>query len=306
MPPTDQALRECPHCGARVSLPAGRISEMCSFCDTPLVAWDGHQEPVDRVAPFVLDRRQANQRLRQHLRGHTWAPTRLKRLDPEDLHGVLVPFYCYDADARSRYSARVGIYWYRTETYTVVVNGKTQIRTRTVRETEWFPTSGTHVASYRDHLVSGSRGLPEAESNELEPFDLGLARPFAPGLVAGWPAELPDVTHAEARQVATQELAGLENSAIGKFLPANTYADVKNDTTMDVGEVRLVLLPVYTATYKHKGKEMRLLVNGQTGEVVGKVPRSWVKITLAIVIPLLLLLGAAACAGIIAMIVDTL
>jgi hypothetical protein len=302
----DSQLRACPHCGAHVSLPPGQLSQACAFCDSPLVAWDGEQEPVDLVAPFVLDQRQAAQRLKTHLKSSFWAPGKIRRLDPDDLRGVLVPFYCYDATAHSSYRGRVGIYWYRTETYTTYVNGKLQTRTRTVRETEWHPVSGTHVASYDDHLVSGSQGLPEHEANELEPFDLGQARPFNPGLVAGWPAELPDVSHSQAAQTANQELAELENAAIRSFLPGNETGDIKNHTEMEVSDVRLVLLPVYMAAYKHKGKALRLLVNGQTGEVVGAIPRSWVKITLAVLLAISVLVGAVLCGGGLAAIIGSL
>jgi hypothetical protein len=303
---TDSQLRACPHCGAHVSLPPGQLSQTCAFCDSPLVAWDGKREPVDLVAPFVLDQRQAAGRLKNHLKSSFWAPGKIRRLDPEDLRGVLVPFYCYDATAHSSYRGRAGIHWYRTETYTTVVNGKVQTRTRTVRETEWHPISGTHVASYDDHLVSGSTGLPEVEANELEPFDLGQARPFDPGLMAGWPAELPDVNHTQAEATANAELAELENAAIRGFLPADEVAQIDSHTDMEVSDVRLVLLPVYTATYKHKGEPMRLLVNGQTGEVVGELPKSWFKIVMAVLLVLSLLGGAVLCGGLIAAVIGSL
>jgi len=208
--------------------------------------------------------------------------------------------------AHSSYRGRVGIYWYRPEPYPTIVNGKVQTRTRTVRETEWHPVSGTHVASYDDHLVSGSQGLPEDEANELEPFDMGQARPFDPGLVAGWPAELPDITHAQAKSTANQELADLENAAIRSFLPADEAGNIQNQTQMEVSDVRLVLLPVYMAAYKHKGKAMRLLVNGQTGEVVGSIPKSWFKIVMVVLLVLAVIAGAVLCGGLVAAIVGSL
>ena len=42
-----------------------------------------------------------------------------------------------------------------------------------------------------------------------------------------------------------------------------------------------MLLPVWIAAYRYHGKAFQFLVNGQTGEVVGKAPWSIVKITLA-------------------------
>ena len=42
--------------------------------------------------------------------------------------------------------------------------------------------------------------------------------------------------------------------------------------------MELVLLPVWIATFRHREEVWRLLVNGQTGEVVGQAPRDPKKI----------------------------
>ena len=270
----------CPQCAAQVCLPPGRISDSCSFCEAPLVAADRVAvEPVDRVAPFVLDNIQAAGRLRTHLAGSWLAPETVRTsATPEALEAVLVPFWVYQATARSRWTARIGIWWYRTETYTVVVDGKTQTRTRQVKETEWFPTGGTHVATYVDHLVSGSRGLPEHEANALEPFDLGKSRSYSPAMLAGLIAEQPSVDHQQARRTASEELTALEHRAIRSFLPGDEYAGLENQTQTELSDVELVLLPVWIATFRHREEVWRLLVNGQTGEVVGQAPRDPKKI----------------------------
>ncbi len=70
-----------------------------------------------------------------------------------------------------------------------------------------------------------------------------------------------------------------------------------NQTSVTVESVRLLLLPVWIATYRHQGAVFRLLVNGQTGEVVGQVPRSNAKIALAVTLALLLALSCAGCLG---------
>lgn len=284
---SDQArLSQCPSCGASVTLPPEVVADRCVFCESPLVAGsEGGSEHADAVAPFLLDREGAASKLHGFLQGQWLAPKDVRAADrPADLHGVLVPFWVHDADARSRWSANVGIYWYRTETYWVTVtrDGKTtrEMRTRQVQETEWFPTSGTHAATYSDQLVSGSKGLPEAEANALEPFDLGNALPYDARLLAGWVAERPTLDRRHAEEVARQELAQRENRAIAAFLPGDTHRKVQNQTDIDVSDVRLVLLPVWIATYRWRDTVHRLLVNGQTGEVVGTVPKAWAKVIL--------------------------
>lgn len=294
------SARRCSACGATVRVPEGKRAATCAFCDSALVDDDAQQlAPVDRVVPFVVPRDRAGRLLKAFLAGQWFAPESVRRAsDPSALDDVLVPFWVYDAVARTTFSARVGIHWYRTETYTVTVNGKRQTRTRQVRETEWFPLEGSHVRQWFDHLVSASKGLAESEANALEPYDLGASLPYAPALVAGVAAEQPTIPRAVAEQVARKELGELERRVIASsHLPGDTSADLRTSTDSTLEEPRLVLLPVWIAAVRTPQGTLRLLVNGQTGEVVGEVPRSWVKIGVAVAVVLGTILSIVLCLG---------
>lgn len=286
--------KQCSGCGAVVELPAGLVAARCSYCDSPLVDATRASAAVDRVAPFRLVRSAAEQRLRAYLADKLFAPGAVRRLrvDARRLRGVLVPFWRYDGVVRSRYQARVGLHYHETETYRDA-SGKR--RTRQVRKTEWFELSGTAARRVQDHLVSASTGLPEAESNALEPFDLGWARPFDPRWVAGFEAELPSVDRGDANRTAREELTQLERRRVEReLLPGdeNSVADIRSDVAIEGRE--LVLLPVWTSCFLHRGKPFRLLVNGQTGEVAGKVPLSAWKIGAVVVAGLAVLVGLVA------------
>lgn len=298
------AIRQCPSCGASVEVDASVLATSCAFCDSPLVDGSGESEPVDRVAGFIVPKERAAGLLRAYLQGKWLAPEAVRHAArPEALDAVLVPFYAFDALARTDWSARIGIDWYRTETYTEWEDGKAVTRTRQVRETEWFPLSGTHARQWKDHLVSASRGLPEAEANELEPFDLGKARPFAPELTAGLIAEHPTIPHAEAEDVARNELSRLEAKVIGGgLLPGDHYSGLSTDTRIAVDGVRLVLLPVWIAAFRTPKGPLRLMVNGQTGEVVGRVPRSAAKVGCLVAVVLVILVAILFSASIVALI----
>ena len=293
-------FRRCSACGSGLEVPATLRATTCAFCDSALVdAAADATEPVDRVVPFSIDQRQAGERLGAFLAGRWFAPESLRRASaPDELNGVLIPFHVFDAVARTRFSARIGVYWYRTETYVVVVNGRTQARTRQVQETEWFPLEGTHVRQWFDHLVSASRGLPEAHANALEPFDLGEALPYAPSLLAGQVAERATVPKGEAATTARSELAQLEQRVIAStHLPGDTHSGLSSETLSELDAPRLVLLPVWIAVVQGPKGPIRLLVNGQTGEVVcDAIPTSWWKVGLVVALVLLVL-------GIVAMVV---
>ncbi len=258
---------------------------------------DADREPVDQVVPFEIARERAGALLAGFLQDQWLAPESVRKASrPSELQSVLVPFYVYDALARTDFSAQIGIYWYRTETYTTVVDGKTVTRTRQVKETDWHGFSGSHARRWFDHLVSASRGLPEAEANALEPFDMGRAIPFAPAATAGVAAEHPTVPKESAQATAAEELRQLEHRAISAgHLPGDTHSGLKSQTRVEVEGIRLVLLPVWIAAFDGPKGVIRLLVNGQTGEVIGDVPRSWWKIGCSIfaLIALALAIGSA-------------
>jgi hypothetical protein len=274
------SAKRCSQCGATVEVDDKAYAATCAFCESALVDTATASEPPDRVVPFTVDRNRAGILLKEWLAGNWLAPETLRKaVRPDDLRAVFVPFYAYDATARSSYSCRIGVYWYRTETYTTSVNGKTQVRTRQVRETEWSPLAGSYVAQWFDHLVSASRGLPEIEANQLEPYDLGRAVGFSVEQTAGIAAEIPTVPHEEAASVAKKEVDLLQKRKIeASHLPGDTHSDLVTSTALEVGRVQLLLLPVWISVYPGPSGAVRVLVNGQTGEVVGAIPRSGWKI----------------------------
>lgn len=289
-------IRTCQNCGATVQLATEALSTRCAFCDSPLVESESAAEPVDRVVPFLLERSQAASRLGKHLAQQWLAPEPIRRAArPDELRPAFVPFYAYDALTRTGWSAGIGIYWHRQETYTTTENGKTVTKTRTVRETEWHDLDGTHAGQWFDHLVSASQGLPEDEANALEPFDLGRSKPFAAALVAGIDAELPTLDHGAAQATAQRELHERAEAAIAaEHLPGDTHRSLQCQTDLQLEAVRLVLLPVWIAGVDTPRGRLRLLVNGQTGEVVGAVPVSVPKVVGLVAGGLLFVLGGIA------------
>ena len=59
-----------------------------------------------------------------------------------------------------------------------------------------------------------------------------------------------------------------------------------------------MLLPIWISAYRYQKKVFRFLVNGQTGEVVGKAPWSWVKIGLVVLLVLALIAGIVIAANV--------
>ena len=275
---------DCPNCGAQVDVPQEIGSTNCAFCDSPVVVNNFvSTQSIDILIPFLLSKKQASRRLAKFLASRFLTPKALKKKAPDMLKGVLTPFWVCQAEARSHYSADIGIHWYETVTYTTTENGQTVTKTRQELRTDWHSLQGTHVQEYTDHLVCSSVGLTEEETNRIEPFDLGKALRFSPELLAGWLSEIPTRTVEEMQHVARQEIQSNEGTAIAAFLPGDVSKNIHHQTEVNISNVQFALLPIWIATYKYKGEVLRLLVNGQTGAVNGQLPTDHAKIAFIVV-----------------------
>jgi hypothetical protein len=215
----------------------------------------------------------------------------------EKLKGVYLPFWSFSMLARSRWSAHIGEYWYRTETYTTTENGKTVTKTRTVRETEWWPLSGNHHRYYSHYLVSGSRGLSQHEADRIKPFHLAALKRYEPYYLAGWLNEEYSIEREEGLSVCQQEFHRREQQNVAALLPGDTRRGLQVDTHFSDINSDLTLLPVYLLSYRYRDKLYRFMVNGQTGKMAGDKPVSWRKIALAVVVGLVVIGGLAALVG---------
>lgn len=289
----------CSNCAAEITADESARSLTCPFCDSNYVrdfcpSISQRQEP-EFVIGFAVTPDQAQAKFRSWLRDGSWfRPGDLvvnSKIDK--MRGVYLPLWCFSMKAESSWTARIGEYWYRTETYTVRVNGKTETRTRTVRETEWNWLSGAHHYYHTGYLVSGSKGLPQSEADSIMPFHLGSMQRYRPEFLAGWLSEEYSISRDAAHELAKQEFLRREQMRVAQFLPGDTHTGLSVNTQFALLETDLVLLPIYLLSYQYKGRLYRFLLNGQTGVVSGERPISAMRVVLAVLVLAALLALAA-------------
>ncbi|MCA8960853.1 MAG: hypothetical protein KDC38_10085 [Planctomycetes bacterium] len=263
-------------------------STVCPFCASPTVVERPTEERPDPVfvVGFTLDREHATQKVLSWIRRRgPFAHSGLKSAAVQETRGVYLPAYLYGAVADSSYSAQIGENYTETETYTTTdAKGNRVTRTRTVTKTEWRPLSGTHACYLVDVIVTASKGLPNQELESIEPFDLGGIRPYDPALFSGWIAEEPSLDEAECRRLAHQEGRDEIQRRLRRFMPGDSCRDLEFRTEVRDEILHLISLPIwiFAVRYAADRPPIRLLVNGQTGKVAGKVPWSVGKILLAV------------------------
>lgn len=288
----------CRHCGAELQLQPGLRTATCPYCASPSVI-ERPPSPERPAVEYVLGlsrpEAEVRARVKQWLRGRSlFAHSGVKRATVDELKGLYVPAYLFSAEAHTRYEARIGEDYLVTERYsTTDSQGRSVTRSRTRTETEWYGLQGERAEYLQDVLVTASRGLSNAELEALEPFELRQLQRYSPALVAGWLAEEPAVGPAEGAAQAGVECRALVEQRLARFLPGDRSRDLDFETRLSNEALSLVLLPVWVSALRYDPERppLRVLVNGQTGKVVGKMPLSPLKIALAVG-ALLLALGA--------------
>ena len=276
----------CPNCAAQVELAGAEHAANCPFCATPFVADTGEHRHIKprAILPFALDERAAKQAMSEWL-GRLWfAPSGLQDYARKGrkMEGIYVPFWTFDADTRSSYRGERGQVYY--ETRSVTRDGK-RVQER-VQRVRWYPASGRVNRFFDDVLVLASKSLPKRFTDALEPWDLAELVPYSPEYIAGFRAEGYSIDiedgFVEARTQMDRVIARDVRFDIGGDRQRVHHIDAKvSDVTF-----KHILLPVWLAAYKYRGKSYRFVVNARTGRVQGERPYSTWKIAVAIVLGL--------------------
>jgi hypothetical protein len=279
----------CGQCGASLAFEGVR-TQTCPYCASPNFVErprSAGQPDPSFVVTFTGDAEVARRRLDAWLGNRTlFADTALKNAKVEDLRGVYLPAYLYSAVARSDYTAQIGEHYTETETYTTTENGKTVTKTRTVTRTEYRSLAGRHVGYVTDVIVSASGGLTNDELQRVEPYDMKQLRRFTPALVTGWIHEEYARSADDCRRLSRGEAVDDVGSRLRRFMPGDSYSDLAWRTSVDWESLDPILVPVWVFALRYRGDKppLRVVINGQTGKVSGKVPLSWWKVTIGIVL----------------------
>ncbi len=276
----------CEQCGAETTLDPNVTADTCPFCDTPFVQTAVSQRIVKPQAllPFRVTREEAQAAFRKWIRGLWFAPNDVKRYArrEERLAGMYIPHWTYDAVTTTAYTGQRGEYYYVSETYTAIENGKPVTRRRQVRKTRWYPASGVVHNRFDDVLVCASNSLPRKYITALEPWDLEALTPYDDAYLSGFRAESYSVDLEMGFGIAASRMEPVIDATIRQDIGGDTQRILSKRTRYDDITFKHLLLPVWISAYRYRDRVYRFMINARTGEVQGERPWSWVKITLAV------------------------
>lgn len=272
---------KCESCGAETVADKHATAVICAYCGSSHVLNVKQTAGIkpEGVIPFKIDRNKAQELSSTWFKRRWLAPNDLKLLyQSEKLQPVYVPYWTYDADTYSTYTGEGGQNYY----VTVERDGKKyqELRVR------WYRVNGRINRFFDDVLVNASSNYNDSLMNAVEPFHTGALKSYTPEYLSGYTAERYSKGVKSCFETAKMKMQSvLVSDATTQILKRYDQARfVQVSTQYSNVTYKHVLLPVWSAYYDYKGKKYQYLVNGQTGEVQGDAPYSWVKITLIIIL----------------------
>ena len=292
---TEKKSVKCESCQAISIFDPDRAAQRCDFCGSPaIVPMDDLTDLItpQSVLPAVIAATQVRDQLRAWYGSRWWAPTKLKRAALTDqLHGIYLPYWTFDAHVDAHWTAESGYYYYTTETYRGS-DGKTA--TRQVRHTRWENSAGELAHFFDDDAVPGTVGVHTTLLRQVEPFPtLKDLKPYEPAYVRGWTVERYQIDLRQASQTSRQQMDEVIHQLCEREVPGDTRRNLQVGSVYQGRTFKHILVPVWLATYTYGAKSFQVVVNGYTGKMAGEHPLSWVKIAFAILAALLVVLVVA-------------
>jgi|GEM_PF-3185886 len=260
----------CESCGARLMMYGSNATKVCSFCGKQSIIFDEVKNELrpDSIIPFKITEEHALRLIQKEYgdkKRRRYMSLKVDDISVEDIRGVYVPFWLYTGYVR------------RFVTYGWSESGKhhTYHRTNTYE----------NEAEYECVPHDASLSLDNDMSKYLEPFNMKERVPFKPEYIAGYYADIYDVPADSPVGDMSDRFGDMNTGYMIKSMlenyPSRANEEIigqfdnmigEENTCFRLKEVEYALLPVYFVTFDIDGRIFPVLVNGQTGKVVGNVP----------------------------------
>ena len=247
-------IMRCTACGAELAVNGVETSTFCAYCGQATVVQDRVDDYLkpDYIIPFKVTREDAEKTIRMRLNKGFFVPKGIKNFEVEKIRGIYVPFWLFDM----HYSDRQ-FYKYTKK------QGKSSVTRYEYFEAKTF---------FKQLTLDASLNLNDDSSARLEPYDMRQLKEFDMAYLSGYYSDRFDVGVADITGNAVLRAGELYNEQVQKEMKHKGAKLVKSDPDFNVSKTEYALLPAWFLSFKYDDRPYTILVNGQTGKMVGAVP----------------------------------
>ena len=284
--PDKTSVFECDNCSAKVVLNHGETAKVCPFCGT------AHVRKAEELAglkpnaliPFSLTAEKALELSKAWAKRRFFAPRKFKKnICAENVNGVYTPCFTFDSTTVSYYEGKIG----RTYTRTVGSGKNKRVQTYVV----WRYIRGTYNLGFNDVAINAGSKLGQGKLDSIKPFDTDNSREYEEKYLLGFMAYHYDKGLEECWSKAKSVMdSSIRRGILGQYVH-DRVAYLNVSTSHEQVTYKYVMLPIYVGNFNFKKKLYNFYVNGSTGKVKGKTPKSIWKILLTVLLCLGLVIG---------------
>lgn len=277
----------CEKCGAETIMDENATAQFCAFCGSSHIVKNEELPGIapESLVPFKISKKKAEEFFGKWIKKRFFAPKKLKSMYQNGkITGIYIPFWTYDADTNSYYTAEAGTYYYVTETEWVEENGQKKMVSKQVRKTRWEYVSGSYSHYFDDVLINASKQRDFNLIESIEPFNLKELVRYEPQFLSGFLAERYSIGLKDGWKMAKSLINNSIYSGVVHKINADETRNVNIKTAFNDIKYKHLLLPIWVSAYTYNNKVYRYMINGQTGKVHGKYPVSPWKVLLTVLL----------------------
>jgi hypothetical protein len=259
--PVQRKTFSCQGCGCTFILPPQQLTLTCPYCESTYVVDASSPETAElaspaQLIPFSVNETQAKEAIRAWLRS-------LRLRQPARVTGgvgLYLPAWTFDLGGTVSFH------------YEVKVQNEAWGARQVGRDT-WETRRDEQLVYYDDLLIPATQRLPAACIPSLAQYDKKQLVEYDERYLSDWPAETYQIRLGDAAlEARAQVFKAEQEKARGKLLGQQVRDVGFSSLGMIVESYKLVLLPAWLAHYTVEDKRYDLIVNGQTGQVLGSRP----------------------------------
>lgn len=263
---------KCSHCGAEIITSKNTVATTCIYCNRAVVLEgniSGEWKP-DYVIPFAKQREDVEEAYRKLCKSTFLAPKLFKEENTvKKLKGVYIPFWLHSMHVEADLQATA-------KKYRVWMAGDieyTEVKTYHIERS----ASGDFDKIPADALVKMDNKLMDA----IEPFDYSNLKSFHPAYLAGYYTERFDEPAEKTKARADERAKECMHDRMMEGLDGYSSVSVNQEKIRFSGEkAEYGMLPVWMMYTEYKGKNYIFGMNGQTGKMIGEIPKDYKKAAL--------------------------
>ena len=252
----DNQVYTCKSCGAELCISGVETSSFCIYCGQPTIVFDRMEKTrmPDSIIPFNVTRDQALKLIREKINKGIFVPAEVKNFEPERLCGIYIPYWLFDA-----------YYYDNMVIRSRVKSGKTTV-------TKYYRRCPSCHLYY--FPVDASKNLNDYSSQKLEPYDYSGMRPFNAAYMSGFYSDRFDMSADQMMATSMYRAQMKMYDYVKTTVPGSPQGLTDSYPQFHVSKKYYTMLPAWFMTFRHNNQPYTIMVNGQTGKVVGAVPYS--------------------------------